>query len=202
MSSLPLTVSVLGFSWDTTNACSSPRWVCGLPECHLPSLPLILTGRKPSARGVPCWFSGEESTCQCRRPKRRSFDPWVKISWSRKCQPMPVFLPGKFYEQKSLAGYSPGGWTKNGTLLSTHAFHACMHTHTHTHTHPICLGKLFREDFPDTHTLTEFLFPMGLLKKPDYFISAECFKQDVSLNITTSHTDTWTQHLRSCLLHL
>ena len=133
MSSLPLTVSVLGFSWDTTNAFSSPRWVCGLPECHLPSLPLILTGRKPSAQGVPCWFSGEESTCQCRRPKRHSFDPWVKISWSRKCQPMPVFLPGKFYEQKSLAGYSPGGWSKNGTLLSIHAFHACMHIHTHQH---------------------------------------------------------------------
>ena len=167
MSSLPLTVSVLGFSWDTTtNACSSPRWVCGLPECHLPSLPLILTGRKPSARGVPCWFSGEESTCQCRRPKRRSFDPWVKISWSRKCQPMPVFLPGKFYEQKSLAGYSPGGWTKNGTLLSTHAFHACMHTHTHTHTHtPHLLGEAFQGRLSrHTHTY-RISISHGVIKK-------------------------------------
>jgi len=35
------------------------------------------------------------------------FDPWVeKISWRRKCQPMPVFLPGKFHGQGSLAGYS------------------------------------------------------------------------------------------------
>ena len=26
----------------------------------------------------------------------QSFDPWVrKISWSKKCQPTPVFLPGK-----------------------------------------------------------------------------------------------------------
>ena len=37
-------------------------------------------------------------------------DPWVgKMLWSRKWQPVPVFLPGKFHGQKSLAGYSPWG---------------------------------------------------------------------------------------------
>ena len=36
--------------------------------------------------------------------------PWAKkIPWSRKWQPMPVFLPGKFHGQRSLAGYSPWG---------------------------------------------------------------------------------------------
>ena len=36
------------------------------------------------------------------------FDPWVgKISWRRKWQPTPVFLPGKSQVQRSLAGYSP-----------------------------------------------------------------------------------------------
>ena len=35
------------------------------------------------------------------------FDPWVrKIPWSRKQQPTPVFLPGKFHTQKTLVGYS------------------------------------------------------------------------------------------------
>ena len=29
--------------------------------------------------------------------------------WRRKWQPAPVFLPGKFYGQKSLVGYSPLG---------------------------------------------------------------------------------------------
>ena len=29
--------------------------------------------------------------------------------WSRKRQPTPVFLPGKFHGQKSLEGYSPWG---------------------------------------------------------------------------------------------
>ena len=51
------------------------------------------------------WPSGIESACQCRRCKRCSFDPWVgKIPWSRKWQPMPVFLPGEFHEQRSLVG--------------------------------------------------------------------------------------------------
>ena len=37
-------------------------------------------------------------------------DPWVgKIPWRRAWQPTPVFLPGKFHEQRSLVGYSPWG---------------------------------------------------------------------------------------------
>ena len=45
-----------------------------------------------------------------RGTRRRSLDPWVrKIPWRRKWQPTPVFLPGKSYGQRSLAGYSPWG---------------------------------------------------------------------------------------------
>ena len=53
--------------------------------------------------GLPKWLSGKESAaCRC------GFDPWVgKISWSRKWQPTPVFLPGKSHGQRSLASYSP-----------------------------------------------------------------------------------------------
>ena len=55
--------------------------------------------------GLPRWLSGKESACQCRRHKRRRFDPWVrKISCRKKCQPTPVFLPGKPHGQRSLAG--------------------------------------------------------------------------------------------------
>ena len=44
---------------------------------------------------------------QCRRP---GFDPWVgKIPWRRKWQPTPVFLPGEYHGQRSLAGYIPWG---------------------------------------------------------------------------------------------
>ena len=44
--------------------------------------------------------------------KAEDLDPWVgKIPWSRKWQPTPVFMPGKFHEQRSLTGYSPWGHT-------------------------------------------------------------------------------------------
>ena len=55
--------------------------------------------------------------CQCRRHKRPTFDSWVrKIPWRRAWQPTPVFLPGEFHGQRSLAGYGP--WvTKSQTQL-------------------------------------------------------------------------------------
>ena len=61
-------------------------------------------------RGFPGGTTGKESTCQCRRHKRYGFNPWVgKIPWSRKWQPTPVFLPGKFHGQRSLEGYKGAG---------------------------------------------------------------------------------------------
>ena len=59
---------------------------------------------------LPRLHSGKESACQCRRCRRCGFNAQVgKISWSRKWQPTPVFLPGKFCGQRSLVGYSPWG---------------------------------------------------------------------------------------------
>ena len=47
-------------------------------------------------RAFPGGTSGKEPACQCRRGKRRGFDPWVrKIPWRRAWQPTPVFLPGE-----------------------------------------------------------------------------------------------------------
>ena len=63
--------------------------------------------------GLPRWLSGKESPCQSRRCR---FDPWVrKISWRRKWQPTPVFLPGESPGQRSLAGYSPWGHKESDT---------------------------------------------------------------------------------------
>ena len=65
----------------------------------------ILTPCLNMGRGHPWWLGGEESACQCRRPRRCGFDPWVqKIPWSRKWQPTPGFLPGESHGQRSLAG--------------------------------------------------------------------------------------------------
>ena len=50
------------------------------------------------------------------RHKGSRFDPGVgKILWKRAWQPTPVFLPGKFHEQRSLAGYSPWGCEESDT---------------------------------------------------------------------------------------
>ena len=71
------------------------------------------TTQSENALGLPKCSSGKESACQCRRHKRRRFDPWVrKILWSKKWQPTSVFLPGKFHGQRSLVGYSPWGCNK------------------------------------------------------------------------------------------
>ena len=67
---------------------------------------------------------------QCRRRKRRRFDPWAgKIPWRR--QPTPAFLPGESPEQRSLAGYCPWGHKQSDTTeqLSTVVV---LNTHTHT----------------------------------------------------------------------
>ena len=65
--------------------------------------------------------SGKESTCQCRRHKRLWFNPWVrKIPWNRKWQPIPIFLPGKFHGQRSLARYSPWGCKELDVTEYTH----------------------------------------------------------------------------------
>ena len=62
------------------------------------------------SEGLPRWLSGKESACQCRRLKRRRFDPWV-----RKWQPTSVFLPGKYHRQRSLKGCSPWGHKDSNT---------------------------------------------------------------------------------------
>ena len=59
------------------------------------------------SKGFPGGSVVKNLAAKCRRCR---FDPWVrKIPWKRKWEPTPVFLPKKFYGQRSLAGYSPWG---------------------------------------------------------------------------------------------
>ena len=53
------------------------------------------------------------------------------IQCLRERQPTPVFLPGEFHGQRSLAGYSPWGYKE---LDMTEQL---THTHTHTHTQSV-----------------------------------------------------------------
>ena len=54
--------------------------------------------------GLP-WGLSDKNCLHCRRYR---FDPWVReIPWSRKWQPTPISLIGKFHGQEESAGYSP-----------------------------------------------------------------------------------------------
>ena len=47
-------------------------------------------------------ISGKESSCQCRRPRKPKFNPWVeKMPCKRKSQPAPISLPRKFHGRRS-----------------------------------------------------------------------------------------------------
>ena len=80
--------------------------------------------------------ANKKSTCQRRRHKRHSFNPWIqKIPWGRKWQPTPVFLPGKFLMELESGRLQfwlqfMGPQRVRRDWVTEHA-----HTHTHTHTH-------------------------------------------------------------------
>ena len=58
----------------------------------------------------------KKPACQCRRPKKHVFDPWVrKNPWRRERLPTPVFLPKEPHGQRSLVGYSPWGRVQSDT---------------------------------------------------------------------------------------
>ena len=69
----------------------------------------------PCSFGCVCLYSRDWASLvaqlriwlQCGRP---GFNPWIgKIPWRREWQSTPVFLPGEFHGQRSLADYSPWG---------------------------------------------------------------------------------------------
>ena len=83
---------------------------------------ISLIGFRVNSRGFPGGASGKESSCQYRKHKGYSFNPWVgKIPWRRKWQPTPLFLSGESHGQRSLVGYNPLGCRESDTTerLST-----------------------------------------------------------------------------------
>ena len=95
--------------------------------CHEQALWLLLAvlwGGLCSPEGFPGGPSGKEPACQCRRRRRRGFDPWVgKVSWRRARQPSPVFLPGEPHGQRSLVGLQLTGSQRVGQNLPTEHTH-------------------------------------------------------------------------------
>ena len=96
-------------------------------QCHF-HCPVILSSSSSPSRlcrgsqprcSLPWWLSAEEPSCQC---SRLGPSPWARqISWRKKWQPSPVFLPGKSHGQRSLAGYSPWGCKRVRHDLQLHS---------------------------------------------------------------------------------
>ena len=81
---------------------------------------------------LPWWLSQYSICLQCRKP---GFNPWVrKISWRRKWQSTPIFLPGISCGRRSLVDYSPRGRKESDTTER-------LHLHRH-------VKVLIRSNFP------------------------------------------------------
>ena len=107
--------------------------------------------------GFPRWLYSKESVCQCRK---QGFDPWVgEIPCRRKWQPTPVFLPGKFHEQRSLKGYSPCGHKGSDTESTTATkFNTVQFSSVQLHSHVGLCDTMNRSTpgLPVHHQLLEF----------------------------------------------
>ena len=118
-----------------------------------------------------CGSSDKRICLQCRRPR---FNPWVrKIPWRRA---WAVFLPGEFYGQRSLAGYSPWGHTVGAEHDWAHSRHTvtwywqgCFYDVHPAVRETLCRvwnmsGKIMMAVFPllDSITITGLHFPCYL----------------------------------------
>ena len=87
-----------GLTFPSLRDLPDPGIEPGSPTLQADALPSEPPG-KPMVKKPPA---------KCRRHKKFRFDPWVeKITWRRKWQLTPVFLPGESHGQRSLVGYSP-----------------------------------------------------------------------------------------------
>ena len=66
-----------------------------------------------STQDLPGGSDSKESASNVGEPR---FSPWVgTFPWRKPWQPTPVFFPGEFCGQRSLAGYSPQVWKESDT---------------------------------------------------------------------------------------
>ena len=141
------------FFWNSL-AFSMIQWMLAI--WSLVPLPFLKPAwTSGSSRFMYCWSldwrigatGGKESAGQCRRHKRCRFNLWVRnIPWSRKWQPIPVFLPGK-------NSMGRGAWqaTVHGVATSQTQLSTCQQQQ-HVQFYSIChLCTLYNQDMKLLH---------------------------------------------------
>ena len=125
----------------------------------------------------PRWLNGKEYTCQCRRLR---VNPWVRnIPWSRKWQPVPVFMPGNFHGQRFLGGYRSWGHKESDTtehsrmhyamyqltMCKLIIFHGLPSTNAH---HKLCNNSVFLFTGKKTILIgdTQLFHVLGSIQRP------------------------------------
>ena len=106
----------------------TPQCLPGPLPTGLPCFPLLTTRGSWCRSRIPALPSAKATLVQRPEPHfpkflfREAFtDHFIKNSapstptWRREWQPTPVFLPGEFHGQRSLAGYSPWGCKESDT---------------------------------------------------------------------------------------
>ena len=92
-------------------------------QCYYPDTFVSYISIFKRKHWLPRWLSGKGFACQCSRFR---LDPWFgKIPWRRKWQHIPVFLPGIFRGQRSMAGYSPWGRRVRHDWVTEYAHSPC-----------------------------------------------------------------------------
>ena len=99
---------------------------------HCQMFPVVRVGG--GGENCPGWRTTIETTTAqlvnlptMQETQRCRFDHWVrKIPWRRAWQSTPVFLPGEFYGQRSLVGYSP--WSGKDLDMTKVIDHAHIET--------------------------------------------------------------------------
>ena len=70
---------------------------------------------KSNHQSFPGGASGKEPVCQCRRPKKQGFDPWVgKTLWRRARQPNSSALAWRIPRTEEPGGPQPTGSQRVG----------------------------------------------------------------------------------------
>ena len=89
----------------------------------------VIPPSEDSLWGLNTAASGKESTCQCRRHRRRGFDPWVgKIPWRKKCN-MPQYSCLENSTSRGTWQATVHGVSKSQTRLS-HSMHTEIKSRT------------------------------------------------------------------------
>ena len=133
------------------------HWPCSRHWTSLQPVPSQL-------RCFPGGLGSKRICLQCRRP---GFDPWVrKISWRRKWQPTPVFLPGKSHVDRE------AWWATIHEVTKTWLSNQTTLIHSH-----------------QLQEVGTFTIPMFKMRK----LSPERWLSNLPNLLVGSHAGTWTQ---------